>query len=109
MKKSFFLITIIILFTTIQTFSFNNSSINLDCPAPIVNTFSPINGPVNTLVTINGSNFMDAATVSIDGINSTFTIVNDSEITVLIPADATNSSVISIISNGGCTGNSTNS
>jgi gliding motility-associated-like protein len=109
MKKSFFLITIIILSTAKQVFSFNNSIINLDCPAPIVNTFSPINGPVNTLVTINGSNFMDAATVSIDGINSTFTIVNDSEITVLIPADATNSSVISIISNGGCTGNSTNS
>ena len=109
MKKSFFLITIIILSTVKQSFSFNNSIINLDCPAPIVSTFSPINGPVNTLVTINGSNFMDAATVSIDGINSTFTIINDSEITVLIPSDATNSSVISIISNGGCTGNSASS
>lgn len=109
MKKSLFLITISILFTAKQAFSFSNSIINLDCPAPIINTFSPTNGPVNTLVTINGSNFLDTATVSIDGINSTFTIVNDSEITVFIPTDATNPSVISIISNGGCTGNSPSS
>ena len=79
---------------------------NSFCPAPIINTFTPASGPENTLITINGSNFNDAASVSVDGVSTTFTIVNDSQITAIIPAGAVDTSSISIISNGGCTGTS---
>ncbi|WP_458629182.1 T9SS type B sorting domain-containing protein [Winogradskyella sp. PC D3.3] len=79
---------------------------NSFCPAPIINTFTPSSGPENTLITINGSNFNDAASVSIDGITTTFTIINNTQITAIIPAGTSTTSSISIISNGGCTGTS---
>ncbi|SDH74325.1 T9SS type B sorting domain-containing protein [Winogradskyella thalassocola] len=76
------------------------------CPAPIINTFTPSSGPENTLITISGSNFNGAASVSIDGVSTSFTIINDSQITAIIPAGAVDTSSISIISTGGCTGTS---
>ena len=76
------------------------------CPAPIINTFSPSSGPENTVITINGSNFNTANSVSIRGIITSFTIINDTQITAIIPAGTSDTSGISIISNGGCTGNS---
>ncbi|WP_179320625.1 T9SS type B sorting domain-containing protein [Winogradskyella helgolandensis] len=97
------------LFFITNTYATVSSDIEEDnsfCPAPIINTFTPATGPQNTLITINGSNFSAAASVSVDGINTTFTIINDSQITALIPAGAIDTSGISIISNGGCTGTS---
>ncbi|EPR72951.1 hypothetical protein ADIWIN_2039 [Winogradskyella psychrotolerans RS-3] len=79
---------------------------NSFCPAPIINTFTPASGPKNTLITISGSNFNAAASVSIDGVSTTFTVINDSQITAIIPAGAVDTSSISIISTGGCTGTS---
>jgi len=76
------------------------------CPAPIINTFTPSSGPENTLITISGSNFNATASVSIDGVNTTFTIINDNQITAIIPAGISDTSSISIVSNGGCTGTS---
>ncbi|WP_179352650.1 T9SS type B sorting domain-containing protein [Winogradskyella vidalii] len=78
------------------------------CPAPIINTFSPSSGPENTLITINGNNFNTASSVFIGGINTSFTIINDTQITALVPDGAADSTNISISSNGGCTGNSSN-
>ncbi|MBU2920917.1 T9SS type B sorting domain-containing protein [Winogradskyella psychrotolerans] len=76
------------------------------CPAPIINTFTPSSGPENTLITISGSNFNATASVSIDGVNTTFTIINDNQITAIIPAGISDTSSFSIVSNGGCTGTS---
>nr|WP_321225539.1 T9SS type B sorting domain-containing protein [uncultured Psychroserpens sp.] len=83
-----------------------NTTISIDCPAPILTSFSPSNGPEQTLITITGSNFNDASTVTFDGINATFSIINDNEITALVPSGANPTSIISITSSGGCTGNS---
>ncbi|MCX7549960.1 IPT/TIG domain-containing protein, partial [Xanthomarina sp. F2636L] len=80
--------------------------VNTECPSPIINSFTPTNGPVNTLVTIFGSNFNDAVTVSFDGVSTSFTIVNDNEITAYSIHGLDNTSTITITSSGGCTGNS---
>ncbi|QNK78915.1 T9SS type B sorting domain-containing protein [Winogradskyella sp. PAMC22761] len=95
-------------FTTTAHASIDKKALeeNTFCPAPIINTFNPTTGPESTLITINGSNFNDANTVSINGISTTFTIIDDSQITAIIPTGASSSSNISILSNGGCTGNS---
>ncbi|MGR7813554.1 T9SS type B sorting domain-containing protein [Lacinutrix undariae] len=77
------------------------------CPAPIVTDFTPTNGPAQTLVTINGSNFTDADTVTFDNTNATFTIISDSEITALIPEGISGNATIAMTSTGGCTGVST--
>ncbi|WP_456441006.1 IPT/TIG domain-containing protein, partial [Psychroserpens sp.] len=78
------------------------------CPAPILTSFTPLSGPENTIVTINGSNFTDATTLEFDGINATFSIINDTEITAFLPTGTAVSSTISITSSGGCTGISPN-
>ncbi|WP_417876155.1 T9SS type B sorting domain-containing protein [Winogradskyella sediminis] len=90
-----------------HTYAVNSSKIIKDynfCPAPVINTFSPESGPENTLITINGSNFNAAVSVFIDGISASFSIIDDNQITAIIPAGTSDSSSISIISNGGCTG-----
>ena len=66
------------------------------CPAPIVTNFSPTQGPENTLVTINGSNFNDAASVFFDGISTSFSIINDNVIEAYVPAGISSSSIITI-------------
>ncbi len=59
------------------------------------------------MITITGNNFNDASIVEFNGINAAFTIVNDNEITVLVPSGIMVSTAnISITSNGGCSGNS---
>ena len=100
--------TLCLIFTSTGFAVTNNETLkeNILCPAAIINAFTPSNGPENTLITISGSNFSTAATVTIDGIATTFTIIDDSQITALVPAGIGNSSNISIISTGGCTGTS---
>ncbi|MBF8149489.1 IPT/TIG domain-containing protein, partial [Winogradskyella sp. F6397] len=101
-----YVISLIFITNTYASVSGAINEVNNFCPAPIINTFAPATGPENTLITINGSNFNTAATVSIDGIATSFTIIDDTQITALIPAGAMDASSISISSNGGCTGSS---
>ena len=100
--------TLCLIFTSTIFAATNNELLkeNLLCPSAIINAFTPSNGPENTLITISGSNFSTAASVTIDGIATTFTIIDDSQITALVPAGVSSSSSISIISTGGCTGTS---
>ncbi len=76
------------------------------CPAPIISNFLPSTGPENTIVTITGSNFTDAATVTFDGIPTSFTVISDTEITAFAISALNTSATISISSTGGCVGNS---
>ncbi|WP_418513257.1 IPT/TIG domain-containing protein, partial [Corallibacter sp.] len=101
MKRIAFLSAII--FSVLYT-NLNFAKSNI-CPAPIVTNFSPTQGPENTLVTINGSNFNDAASVFFDGISTSFSIINDNVIEAYVPAGISSSSTITITSSGGCTGN----
>ncbi|WCO02745.1 T9SS type B sorting domain-containing protein [Psychroserpens ponticola] len=84
--------------------SSDSSSLNVLCPAPILTSYQPSSGPENTLITIQGSDFDTAASVTFDGTEASFTIINANEITALVPAGIAETSTISITSTGGCTG-----
>ncbi|MBC5774624.1 IPT/TIG domain-containing protein, partial [Pontibacter sp. KCTC 32443] len=74
---------------------------------PVINSFSPTTGPVGTEVTINGSGFTEAHTVSIgNGATYEFTIVSDSEIRIKVPSLASNGA-IRVSSNQGAASSST--
>ncbi|MBU2940662.1 IPT/TIG domain-containing protein, partial [Lacinutrix sp. C3R15] len=77
------------------------------CPAAVISSFFPESGPENTLITISGSNFNTATTVTFDGVSASFNILSDNEIEAYVPAGIAATSTISIISSGGCTGNAT--
>jgi hypothetical protein len=55
---------------------------------PVVTTIAPTSGPAagGTMVTINGSHFTGATSVTFGGKPGSFTVVSDSEITAISPA-----------------------
>ena len=70
-----------------------------------VTSFTPVSGPVGTLVKINGTNFTGATEVKFNGISQTvFTFISSTEIHARVPETAT-SGPISVVS--GCAGIST--
>ncbi|SDH74291.1 T9SS type B sorting domain-containing protein [Winogradskyella thalassocola] len=72
------------------------------CPAPIINTFNPASGPVNTEITIDGSNFSTTSSVDFNGVTASFTILSDTEISITVPSGVTDSSNITLTTSGGC-------
>ena len=78
-----------------------------NCPSPTVSSFSPLSAPIGTEITLNGSGFLTIATVEISGIGSLFTIISDTELTVVVPDGTTNTSSITVTTSGGCTGTAT--
>ena len=57
--------------------------------APTIASFSPTNGPVGTSVTLTGTGFTGANRVEFNGVDATFTVVSDTQITTTVPTDAT--------------------
>lgn len=52
-----------------------------------ISSFAPTSGPQGTMVTVNGSGFTDASGLEFGGVDiTTFTVVNDSTLTFLVPA-----------------------
>ena len=58
-------------------------------PAPTIGSFLPTSGPVGTPVTIAGTGFTGASTVTFAGVSTTFDVVSDLEIDTVVPDDAT--------------------
>jgi FG-GAP-like repeat/IPT/TIG domain len=56
--------------------------------APVVSSFSPTRGAPGTVVTVNGSNFADASTVTLGGTAVSFAPVSASQLTFVVPANA---------------------
>ena len=56
---------------------------------PAITSFAPAIGSVGTGVTINGTNFTGATTVSFGGRAATFTVSNSGTVTATVPAGAT--------------------
>ena len=57
--------------------------------APTISGFSPPSGPVGTLVTINGTNFTGATSVTVNFAAASFTVVSPTQITATVPGGAT--------------------
>ena len=66
----------------------------------VVSSFSPVTGPVGTVVIITGTNFTGATSVSFNGINSTFTVNSNTQITATVPAGAASGPIV--VSNNSC-------
>jgi hypothetical protein len=63
-------------------------------PAPVITLLNPTSAPVGSIVTITGTNFTGATTVSFNGTNAaTFNVVNSTTITVTVPVGATTGNV----------------
>lgn len=54
-------------------------------PAPTISSFSPTSGGVGTSVTISGSNFTGASSVSFNNQGASFTVNSSSQITATVP------------------------
>ena len=58
--------------------------------APAITSFTPSNGPVGTVVTINGSNFTGATAVTFNGANATsFTVLSAVKVTAVVATGTT--------------------
>ncbi len=76
-------------------------------PPPLIASFSPVSGAINSIITITGSNFNSVATnntVRFNGVLATVTNVTATSLTVTVPS-ATTTGKISVI-NSGLTGES---
>jgi IPT/TIG domain-containing protein len=70
--------------------------------APSITNFSPTSGPAGTTVTINGSGFTGTTGVTFGGAAASFSIVSDSQLTAMVPANAT-TGPIGVTAPGGST------
>ncbi|TDR24678.1 choice-of-anchor D domain-containing protein [Flavobacterium cheniae] len=70
-------------------------------PTTSVSSISPLSGPVATLVTINGTGFTTATSVSFGALPATFTVVSNTLIQATVPANATSGNIV-IQDAGGC-------
>lgn len=57
--------------------------------APTITSFSPISGPIGTLVTIIGTNFVNVTGVKFDGTPASFTVNSSTRITAKVLAGST--------------------
>ena len=69
-------------------------------PAPAISSFSPTSGGVGTSVTINGSNFTGATSVSFNNQSASFTVVSSSQITASVP-NCSSSGLVRVTTAGG--------
>ena len=71
---------------------------------PVISTFTPVSGPVGTVVTIRGHYFTNATAVRFTGVSSGYTVLNDSTITATVPTGAVTGVITVIVA--GITGTS---
>lgn len=70
-------------------------------PAPAIASFTPGSGPIGTTVTVTGTNFTGASSVTLNGVGvAAFTLVDAATITFTVPAGAT-SGPIAVTTQGG--------
>ena len=73
-------------------------------PPPTIGSFSPGSGPVGTGVTVTGSNFTGATSVTFNGTEATFTVNSAGQITATVPAGATTGPIVVTTPEGTATG-----
>lgn len=55
----------------------------------IVSSFTPTSGPAGTTITVNGNRFSTVHFVAVAGNSTSFTVINDNQLTMVIPTNAT--------------------
>jgi hypothetical protein len=74
--------------------------------APTISGFSPASGSPGTSVTVNGTGFTGASSVTFNGAAAAFTVVSDTQITATVPPGAT-SGPIAVTTSAGSASSST--
>ncbi len=74
---------------TVATIQGSDVSDDLFSVAPIITSFAPRQAPVGHVITVRGVNFINVNDVEFNGLDATFTIVNDSMLTAPVPAGTT--------------------
>ena len=90
--------------TTGSTTLSTNATYNV---TPTFKTFTPPSGPVGTVVTITGTGLEQATKVTFNKVVATFTVVSDTEITAMVPTDATTGKIV-VFTKGGSASGATN-
>jgi hypothetical protein len=75
--------------------------------APTVDSFSPTSGPAGTSVTVTGTSFTGASSVTFNGTAAAYTVNSDTQITTTVPSGATTGPIA--VTNAGGTGTSSSS
>ncbi|MBF9237741.1 choice-of-anchor D domain-containing protein [Hymenobacter sp. BT683] len=85
-----------------------SGTVTAPVPAPTITTFTPPNGPVGTVVTINGTNFISGGTtVKFNSTTATaVTFVSTSQITATVPTGATTGPITVTVSGNATTATS---
>ncbi len=78
------------------------ATITVRVPPPVISGFAPASGPAGTAVTLTGSYFTGASSVSFHGTPAAFTIISAAQINATVPAGST-SGPISVTTPGGTT------
>jgi photosystem II stability/assembly factor-like uncharacterized protein len=69
-------------------------------PVPTLASFTPLSGPVGSVVTLSGTGFSGISAVGFSGVAATFSVVSATQIAATVPAGAT-SGAITVTSPGG--------
>jgi hypothetical protein len=89
--------------TTADDFLYTGSS------APIITSVSPSSGPVGTVVTIAGSGFSGATSVTFGGVSASFNVSTDGSATATVPSGTPGGTVdVRITTLGGTSANTVN-
>lgn len=87
-----------------------NGTITNSCTPPVISTMSPTYGPINTVVTVNGTGFQagsGTSSVKFNGIEATsFTVLSATQIKAVVPAAATTGNITVTTDNCTATANS---
>lgn len=73
---------------------------------PSILDFTPLSGPVGTVVTINGSGFLGTSAVEFNGALASFSVISKTKITAIVPDNVT-SGAITVITTGGSVSSAT--
>jgi IPT/TIG domain len=71
--------------------------------APTITSFTPTSGPIGTIVTITGTDFLGATAVMFNNVTATFTVNSVTRITATVPPGATTGPILVITPSGTAT------
>jgi aqualysin 1 len=75
--------------------------------APVVSSFSPTSGPVGTIVSVYGTNFVGTTAVKFNGVSAQFLVISSTKLYAKVPAGAATGK-ISVTTPGGTGTSATN-
>jgi len=81
----------------------SSTDFTVETLAPTITSFSPSSGPVGTLVTIIGTNFVDVTGVKFNGTPASFTVNSSTQITAKVLAGSTTGPISVTTLNGTAT------